>query len=364
MVKLSSPSDYTAVNPNYAIGQGYYTNENLVADLLQIPSFSGSTNPSYAQVGDFIKNIEDYIDEKSGMSYRPIIYANEVHNFRSPTGGSLRKWPSWWTDYVGFCQLNHRHIRKMIRIEIWQGNRWTDLCSATATIGVSSDQVGSSGSITLTLPDSTTFVLNKGTTSSQYNNKYGPKTIAQEICHVINETFPSNTAGFTGATAAKALVGSDGSNVSDFFYATVNTEDETEIVISSLLPGDDGSACTIAVTGSGLTKGEFTDNEEMKRLGTWWKIDEEGRIFFRTNFPYMEKNSSRFTYISGNPRVPGIICDAATKLTACEILRHDDQTVLITESGAQIDIKTKYDLLKTEADELLKLAKETIFLIE
>ena len=364
MVKLSSPSDYTAVNPNYAIGQGYYTNEDKIADLLQIPSFSATTNPSYDQVGDIIKDVEDEIDEKTGMSFRPIIYANEMHNFRSPTGGSLRKWPSWWSDYVGFCQLNHRHIRKMIRIEVWQGNRWTDLCSATAKVSVSNDQVGSSGSITLTLPNSVTFVLNKGTTNSQYNNAYGAKTIAQEICHLINETYPSITARFTGATASKSLVGSDGTNVSDFFYATVNTEDETEVIISSLLPGDDGSQCSIAVTGSGLTKSDFTDNEEMKRLGTWWKIDEEGRIFFRTNFPYMEKNSVRMTYIACNPRVPGIISQAATKMSAMEILRHDDQTVLIAESGSQIDIKTKYDLLKQEAAELLKLTRETIFLIE
>ena len=364
MVKLSSPSDYTAVNPNYAIGQGYYTNEDKIADLLQIPSFTASTNPSYDQVGSIIKGVEDKIDEKTGMSFRPIIYANEMHNFRSPTGGSLRKWPSWWSDYVGFCPLNHRHIRKMIRIEVWQGNRWTDLASATAIVSVTSAQTGSSGSITLTLPDNTTFVLNKGTTNAQYNNKYGPKTIAQEICHVINETYPANTARFTGASASKAVVGSDGSNVSDFFYATVNTEDETEVVISSLLPGDDGSQCSIAVSGSGLSKEDFTDNEEMRRLGTWWRIDEEGRIFFRTKFPYMEKNSIRMTYIAGNPRVPGIISSAATKLAACEILRHDDQTVLIAESGSQIDIKTKYDLLKQEAEDLLKLTKETIFLIE
>ena len=78
----------------------------------------------------------------------------------------------------------------------------------------------------------------------------------------------------------------------------------------------------------------------------------------------MEKNSIRMTYIAGNPRVPGIISSAATKLAACEILRHDDQTVLIAESGSQIDIKTKYDLLKQEAEDLLKLTKETIFLIE
>jgi hypothetical protein len=78
----------------------------------------------------------------------------------------------------------------------------------------------------------------------------------------------------------------------------------------------------------------------------------------------MEKNSVRMTYIAGNPRVPGIISQAATKMSAMEILRHDDQTVLIAESGSQIDIKTKYDLLKQEAAELLKLTRETIFLIE
>ena len=49
---------------------------------------------------------------------------------------------------------------------------------------------------------------------------------------------------------------------------------------------------------------------------------------------------------------------------ACEVLRHDDSTVLIAESGAQIDIKSKYDLLKAESDKLLGMLTETIFLIE
>ncbi len=362
-MKLSSPSDYTAVNPNYAIGQGHYTNENLVADLLQIPSFSATTNPSYDQVGSIIKNIEDYIDERTGMTYRPIVYKHEMHNFRSPTG-NLRRTPTWWSDYIGFVQLNHRHIRKIISLQVWQGNRYVELASATSSITVTHDQRGSSGSITLTLPDSTTFVLNKGTTSSQYNNAFGAKTIAEEIVHLINETYPAQTARFTGATAPKSLVGSNGRNSSDYFFAEVDSEDQTKVNISSLLPNDDGSNCTIAVTGSGLSKTDFTDNEEMRRIGTFWTLDDEGRIFFRTNFPYLEKNSIRVTYISGNPRVPGIISDAATKLAACEILRHDDQTVLIAESGNQIDLKTKYDLLKKDAEEALNLTKETIFLIE
>ena len=49
---------------------------------------------------------------------------------------------------------------------------------------------------------------------------------------------------------------------------------------------------------------------------------------------------------------------------ACEILRHDDQTVLIAESGASIDIKGKHDLMKEDAVDLLGMMKETVFFLE
>jgi hypothetical protein len=59
-----------------------------------------------------------------------------------------------------------------------------------------------------------------------------------------------------------------------------------------------------------------------------------------------------------------MITDIATKLVACEILRSDDATVLITESGNQISVKEKYDLLRTEALEMLAGKKEGVVLIE
>ena len=159
--------------------------------------------------------------------------------------------------------------------------------------------------------------------------------------------------------------------MSKFFYATVDSEDATKVLITSTLLGEDGANCSIYLNGStstttahGLTVSSFTDEEEMKRMGDWWSINNEGRIFFRTNFPYMENNTIKVSYIAGEPRVPGIICDAATKLVACEVLRADDQTVLIAETGANIDTKGKYDLLKQEAEELLKISKETVFFIE
>ena len=357
MTQYSSPSDFTAIDPSYTNGRGYYTNVTLVENLLQIPILSASTNPSTSDVGSFIKRIEDYVDTKTGTSYRPITFKDEYHNFEFRGGG----YPRYWSDYVGFIQLTQPYIQKMLRLEVWKGNSWDNLASAVATITVDSSNRGQNCDITLTLPDGTTSItLDEGTTSSTFNNTFGPKTTAQEIAYLINEIFPAVTSTITGATAAKSEAG----NPSKYFYATVDSEDQSKVVISSLLPSDDGSACTIAVTGTGLTSSSFTDEENMKRLGSYWQIDREGRIFFRTNFPYLNQNSIRVTYVAGKPRVPGVITDATTKLVACEILRHDDQTVLIAETGAQIDTKAKYDLLKVEAEELLSISKETVYFIE
>ena len=358
MAKYYSPSDYTAIAPNYGNGEGYYTNVDLVADLLQIPSFTGSTNPTEGQVGAYIKRIEDYIDTKTGVSYRPITYIDEYHDFDFRGG----RYPRFWSDYVGFVQLNNPHIQKVLKLEVWQGSSWTELASAVASVTVATDNTNRAvtSTITLGLPDGTTIVLDNGTLNTHFNNNFGPKTTAQEIVYLINEVFPTNTSSVTGATAAKTEAGSP----SKYFYATVDSENQNKVVITSLLSGEDGSNCTVAVTGTGLSKSDFTDKEDMARLGNWWKSDREGRIFFRTNFPYLHRNSIRVTYIAGNQRVPGIISDAATKLAACEILRADDQTVLIADTGASIDIKSKYDLLKKEAEDLLNLGKETVFLLD
>jgi hypothetical protein len=372
MAQHSSPSDYSVINPNYTLGEGYYTNDSLVADLLQIPDFTGSTNPTNSQIGEYIKRVESYIDIKTANSFRPLLFEDEVHDFQF-TGRTYSN--RYYHDYVGFVQLDRPNIRKVLRLEVWQGNHWKNLASASAsiTVGTYSDVVTASGletTITLTLPNSgLAFDLEAGTLSSRWNTSYGNKTAAQEIVSLINEMFPHDTATITNATSSKALQDNAGSptrNISDFFYATVDSEDNTKVIVTSKLLGEDGANCSISVSSSseGISVGAFTDEEEMKRMGDWWSINNEGRVFFRTNFPYSENNSIKVTYIAGEARVSGVICDAATKLVACEVLRADDQTVLIAETGANIDIKAKYDLLKQEAEELINICKETVFFLE
>lgn len=368
----SSPSDYTAIDVDYSTGKGFYTDKDAVSDLLQVPAFSSSTYPSQAQVGSIIKTIEGLVDEKVKRSFRPIIWKNEYHNFefiRHPM-------QSYYGGYVGFIQLDTLKVKKIISLKVWQGNQYQELASASASISLNTTGYNSLRSITLQLPNSgESWVLYhhaEGSLASHntFHNGFGSKTTAKEICHLINEEYPANTAQFTGATRDKVLSSSPNSlSISDFFYASIDPDDGNKINISSLLSGEDGSYCTITTADkagqtSNTTTTAFTDMQDMKRLGSFWSIGDEGRIFFLRDYPYHTQNSIIVTYIAGDGRVPSLIHKATTMLVAAELLRHDDQTILIAETGGNISTKEKYDILVKEANALIKGKGDMVFLID
>tara|TARA_R110000744_G_scaffold375_3_gene1438 strand:- start:46885 stop:47985 length:1101 start_codon:yes stop_codon:yes gene_type:complete len=365
MVKYSSPSDTKTVTANYSTGLGYYTNSNRVAGLLQVPNFTASSNPSVEDIGEIIRRVEDLVDTKCARAWRPIIYKNEYHNFEL---GMLRRGggSSNYRDYVGICKLDNTNIRKILRLEVWKGNTWEDLASATANLTIT--DATNITSIVFALPDGAEFTILPSTSNNdnRFLSNLGTSTSCEELISLINEVHPATTAGFTGATNPKSLSvvhNSVTKNISSYFYATKHSEESGTIVISSLLPGTDGSACTCTVVGDGAGDALFTGNEEMKRLGEFWKDNTMGMIYFRTDFPYVEKNSIRVTYIAGDIRVPAIITDAATKLSAAELLRHDDSTILIADTGDGIDLKTKYDSLVKEAYDILESQKHLAYVL-
>tara|TARA_R100000995_G_scaffold75614_1_gene45013 strand:+ start:11198 stop:12268 length:1071 start_codon:yes stop_codon:yes gene_type:complete len=354
MGKASSPSDFTNIDVNYSQGKGYYTRHFDVAALLQISEFTDNTTPSRGEVGAIIKRVEDKIDDKVGHPFRPIIYRDEVHNFEFFRHAQYPVQP--YKDYVGFIQLERPKIMKIVRLEVWQGNSYVDLASATASY--SPPATGSGYNLTLGVGNFS-FVLTEGV---HFFGSFGKKTTASQVADAINEVFPQQTAQFTGETAAKSKTATSGSltrNISDFFYASTDTEDSSKVIISSLLPGDDGSDCTITVSAGSKTN--FTDNQDQRRLGDYWTINSEGKIFFLKNYPYVQNHSCKITYVSGDRRVPGVIHDAATKLVAAEIIRHDDNSILIAETGSNIDLKTKHDILVKEAMETLNGKKIVIY---
>ena len=430
MPVASSPSDFTSINPDYSQGRGFYTDAESVADMLQIADFSTLTNPSLAQVGSIIKRVEGIVDDKVKRSYRPIIYQDEVHDFQ------FIKHPmeSYYGGYVGFIQLDTMKLMKVISLRVWQGSQYKEIASAQASIKFL-DNFRDIYSITLQLPnDGTEFEMLSGSGNSKFDTTFGIKTSIKDIIHLVTEEFPANTKQFTGATASKSLT-SGSKNISDFFFALKNSEDSAQMLVSSLLSGEDGSGCKVkvkiqqsctsvntdatltvadssklavgmAITGTGIPSSttissitdsttiemsnpatangsntiifiatdltvptvvevsKFTDKQDMKRLGSFWTIGDEGKIFFLKDYPYHTRNSVIVSYQSGSGRVPSAIHEATTKLVCAEILRHDDQTVLIAETGANITTKEKYDILRKEAMETLKGKSDLVYFIE
>jgi len=432
MGTVRSPSDYTTINVDYSSGNGFYTDKGAVSDLLQVSAFSGSTNPSQAQVGSIIKRVEGIIDDKVKRSFRPIITQHEYHNFefiRHPA-------KAYYGGYVGYLQLSQMKVRKIVSLQVWQGSSYLELASAQAKIELL-DNYRDIYSIVLELPNSgTSFEMiseDTGTLAvTEFNTSFGEKTTANELVSLVNEQYPSKTAQFTGASAAKELIVS-ARNISDFFYAQKNTENGKEVFISSLLAGEDGSDCIIkvktqqtcsasgtttnltvqdssklvvgmAVAGTNInssatissitnsttvvlshtTTGSMSDTvlftstesiptvctltsfsakQDVRRLGSFWTIGEEGKIFFLQDYPYHTQNSIIVSYIAGDGRVPAAIHEAATKLVASEIIRHDDQTILIAETGGNISLKEKYDILRKEAMDILSGKGDLVYFL-
>ena len=432
MGTVRSPSDYTTINVDYSSGNGFYTDKGAVSDLLQVSAFSGSTNPSQAQVGSIIKRVEGIIDDKVKRSFRPIITQHEYHNFefiRHPA-------KAYYGGYVGYIQLSMMKVRKIVSLQVWQGSSYLELASAQAKIELL-ENYRDIYSIILELPNGgTSFELlseDTGTLAvTEFNTSFGEKTTANELVSLINEQYPSKTAQFTGASAAKELIVST-RNISDFFYAQKNTENGKEVFISSLLAGEDGSDCLIkvrtqqtcsasgtttnltvqdssklvvgmAVAGTNInssatissitnsttvvlshtTTGSMSDTvlftatesiptvctltsfsakQDVRRLGSFWTIGEEGKIFFLQDYPYHTQNSIIVSYIAGDGRVPAAIHEAATKLVASEIIRHDDQTILIAETGGNISLKEKYDILRKEAMDILSGKGDLVYFL-
>ena len=430
-----SPSDYTSINPSYSDGRGFYTDATEVANLLQVPAFHASnTYPTLAQVGAIIKRVEGMVDEKVKRSFRPLLIKKEFHNFeyRNIPGNTL------YGGYVGFIELTQMKVRKVVSLQVWNGTDYKELASAQAQIELL-ENFRDLDSLILQLPNSgVSFTMAAENTvaslgNDEFCNTFGIKTTNNEIVSLVNESFPSSTSNFTGATAPKALTSSSLS-ISDFFYAQKDTQNGKVVFISSLLSGDDGADCVIkatikqscttvngdatltvadssklavgmTVTGTGIsgtitissitnsttvelsgtatgngtntltftTTGNiptvcnltvFTDKEDMRRLGDYWILNEEGRIFFLQDYPYNTRNSVIVSYLAGDGRVPATIHEAATKLVAAEILRHDDQSILITETGGNITTKEKYDILKKEGMDILKGKGDIVYFID
>ena len=189
------------------------------------------------------------------------------------------------------------------------------------------------------------------------------KATIKQSCTTVNTNTSVTVADSSKLTVGMVITGTGITGT----VTIASITNETTVVLSAAATASGTNTLTFTTTESIPTVCDlvsFTDKEDLKRLGTYWTIGEEGRIFFLKDYPYHRKNSVIVSYIAGDNRVPSAIHEATTKLAASEIIRHDDQSILITESGGNISTKEKYDILRKEAMDILKGKGDLVYFLD
>ena len=176
----------------------------------------------------------------------------------------------------------------------------------------------------------------------------------------------NGSSTLTVVDSSKLAVGMEvsGTGISSGTTITSITNPTTIVLSASASAGTNTLTFT---SGTGIptvcSVTPFTDKETHGRLKDYWLLNEEGRIFFLQEYPYHPNNSIIVSYLAGSGRVPSAIHEATTKMVAAEIIRHDDQSILIAETGANISTKEKYDILRNEAMAILKGKADLVYLL-
>tara|TARA_R110000824_G_scaffold46455_3_gene133468 strand:+ start:1 stop:1497 length:1497 start_codon:yes stop_codon:yes gene_type:complete len=99
---------------------------------------------------------------------------------------------------------------------------------------------------------------------------------------------------------------------------------------------------------------------DQARLKDWWIDHEMGIIYFNNSYPFFEWNAVKVSYIYGERYLEKAIEEAATKMVAADLLMSDDRSVLIPEGTQNVDLASKIQLWRKEADEIMRRYKEVV----
>jgi len=85
-----------------------------------------------ATVEEFIKRTQDRIDNDTHNAWRPTMVHAEYINFDTYKPYRRR----YYTDYVGTSPLLFRNVQQVLRLEVWQGDDYRDLCGSEARLEI------------------------------------------------------------------------------------------------------------------------------------------------------------------------------------------------------------------------------------
>lgn len=120
-----------------------------------------------------------------------------------------------------------------------------------------------------------------------------------------------------------------------------------------------GDIIAAATNGATINQRKFTidyvgtTTGDEARLRDWWADYDLGIIYFNNTYPYFSWNAIKCSYIYGERYVEKAIEDICTKLVAMDLILSDDRSVLLPEGTQNVDLGSKYQLLKAQVAETL-----------
>tara|TARA_R100001086_G_C11846851_1_gene260376 strand:+ start:435 stop:2075 length:1641 start_codon:yes stop_codon:yes gene_type:complete len=206
-----------------------------------------------------IKEIQDRIDNITHNAWRPTLVSAEYINFDTYKPYRRR----YYVDYVGSTPLLYRNVQQMLRIELWQGDDYREICSAEARVEIA-DYTALNGKRIVVSPGGGGFgQLVVGTGTTNWDDRFDKVSTAQSLADLINKEDRTNRSAIpltetqVGGTkehdidgAAFTLPVANGTqsvNVNNEFLATANSDyGNGKLKITSMRQTKGGESATIA----------------------------------------------------------------------------------------------------------------------
>jgi hypothetical protein len=241
-----------------------------------------------------IKEIQDRIDNVTHNAWRPSLVIAEYINFDTYKPYRRR----YYVDYVGSTPLLFRNVQQMLRIELWQGDDYREICSAEARVEIADytalRNTDDSGKRIAVSPGGGGFgQLVVGTGTTNWDDRFDKVSTAQSLADLINKEDRTNRSAIPltetqeggskqhdidGAAFTLPVAGGTQSvNVNNEFLATANSDyGNGKLKITSMRQtkgGESATMATDATTGISISQTTaVTGTMTYARAGAIWTV--------------------------------------------------------------------------------------------
>jgi len=213
-----------------------------------------------ATVEEFIKRTQDRIDNDTHNAWRPTMVHAEYINFDTYKPYRRR----YYTDYVGTSPLLFRNVQQVLRLEVWQGDDYRDLCGSEARLEIVNEAGLKGDSICIGMANGSVATLaehNGDNSTSKWRADFDKVSTAQNLADLINKEDRVNKAAVEFSPAFTLEGSTSNIAVHNEILATANSDyGNGKVKITSLRQTKGGETVSIASTDlTNLTISQVTE---------------------------------------------------------------------------------------------------------